>query len=511
MITKSLFVEYINNPKLARRHTNDKNIYQNILTKFYAGIDGIAIGKTVEDMAKKLRKDKDIFDINLMKKDFKNRHQSFHKNTMEVVNNWDEILYQAWFCYNNLFCKTDFLIKNNEWTYDIIEVKSKNNIRKWNIEPHLSMELKADCSFQHYLVNKCLWKQFSGKIFLVYLNKDFVKKWEIFPQEILIKEDISNELFSKKEIERYIENMEQELCLNKNEFNKLYPYNGGDFISYFWKDIPEKSIWQIPGIWIKKADFFNKWKFFIDDLSSEDNIILLKNWEEETKSSRYLKLWNQWIKIIDKKIIQKEFEKLKYPLFFYDYETISSPIPLFDWTSPWQQAVVQYSLHKVEENGNITHKEYLIDHSTDTNKEIINQLVVDLEWGNGTYIVWFKWFENKRNEESATMYPEFRKALEKVNEHTFDLMEIFQNLHYFHRDFKGSASIKKVLPVLTEISYDNMEIGNWAIATGILANIQKWMIVWKELEAQKKNLLKYCEQDSRAMVRIWQEVVKEIK
>jgi hypothetical protein len=56
------------------------------------------------------------------------------------------------------------------------------------------------------------------------------------------------------------------------------------------------------------------------------------------------------------------------------------------------------------------------------------------------------------------MYPEFKEILERINNNTFDLMEIFQNLLYFHRDFKGSASIKKVLPVLTEISYDNMEI-----------------------------------------------------
>ena len=109
------------------------------------------------------------------------------------------------------------------------------------------------------------------------------------------------------------------------------------------------------------------------------------------------------------------------------------------------------------------------------------------------------------------MYPEFKETLETTNENTFDLMEIFQNLLYFHRNFKGSASIKKVLPVLTEINYDNMEIWNWAVATEILANIQKAFIVWEALKKQKKNLLKYCEQDSRAMVRIWQEVKKDIE
>jgi hypothetical protein len=56
-----------------------------------------------------------------------------------------------------------------------------------------------------------------------------------------------------------------------------------------------------------------------------------------------------------------------------------------------------------------------------------------------------------------------------------------------------------------------MEIWNRAVATEILANIQKGLLVWDELYKQKKNLLKYCEQDSWAMVRIWQEVMKQIR
>jgi hypothetical protein len=39
-------------------------------------------------------------------------------------------------------------------------------------------------------------------------------------------------------------------------------------------------------------------------------------------------------------------------------------------------------------------------------------------------------------------------------------MDIFKDMQYFHRDFSGSASIKKVLPVLTDISYDDLEVGN---------------------------------------------------
>ncbi len=46
---------------------------------------------------------------------------------------------------------------------------------------------------------------------------------------------------------------------------------------------------------------------------------------------------------------------MQYPICFYDYESISTPIPLLDGVSPYQQAVVQYSLHKLFEDGHIEH------------------------------------------------------------------------------------------------------------------------------------------------------------
>jgi hypothetical protein len=66
-------------------------------------------------------------------------------------------------------------------------------------------------------------------------------------------------------------------------------------------------------------------------------------------------------------------------LFFYDYETVTSPVPLFDGTSPWQHIVVQYSVHKIEADGTITHREALIDGQITNNQAIIDQLYTDLE------------------------------------------------------------------------------------------------------------------------------------
>lgn len=83
-------------------------------------------------------------------------------------------------------------------------------------------------------------------------------------------------------------------------------------------------------------------------------------------------------------------ESIHFPIFFYDYETIAWPVPLLEGTSPWQQCVVQYSVHRMDEDGTISHKEAIIGAGAKDNETIVQQLVQDLENGEGTYVVWFK-------------------------------------------------------------------------------------------------------------------------
>ena len=83
----------------------------------------------------------------------------------------------------------------------------------------------------------------------------------------------------------------------------------------------------------------------------------------------------------------------------------------------------------------------------------------------------YKGFENSRNNENAKTYPEYAPILQKVNANTFDLMEIFSELLYFDRKFQGSSSIKKVLPVMTNISYEGMNVSNGAVAAELLTQL----------------------------------------
>lgn len=91
----------------------------------------------------------------------------------------------------------------------------------------------------------------------------------------------------------------------------------------------------------------------------------------------------------------------------------------------------------------------------------------------------------------------------------FDLMEIFSKNLYVDAAFKGSASIKKVLPVIVpELSYDSLGIRKGDQA------VERWekMIDADTPEEEKeqiaKDLLEYCKLDTLAMVRIYEKLME---
>lgn len=509
-LTKSIFKEFTDTPKLAWYHLNNKEVYQTIQKDMYWTMDWAAIGQSVENMVKQLYAGKDMIEVNTADIGPHNRHQVYDEFSRKAIEFNPDVAYQAGFAIDDLFAKTDFLVKNESWTYDLIEVKSKNAIRDDNKDQTLMDELVADVSFQRYVLQKTLGEKFSGNCYIMYLNKDFKKHGEIIPSEILKQELVNDDLMTDDAIEWVLATMRSDLLLSSDDFNKKYPYDGGDYFTYFGEKPPKKSIRNIAGIDKKrKKALYDAWKILIDDVTDQDVLTILCNkGGGDSKCSKFMNLRKQGDTVIDKEAIKQRLSALVFPLFFYDYETISFPIPVLEWLWPRGQTVVQYSVHRIDSDLTITHKDCVIQPGETDNKRIITSIIKDLESGNGTYIVWNKAFECGRNKESEILYPEYAEAFEKINNNTFDLMTIFSDQLYFDRRCLWSASIKKVLPVLTEISYDNMEVWNGGDAMTLLYEIQQGNIKWAKLEHAVKNLLTYCEQDTRAMVRIW-EVVKE--
>lgn len=457
-LTKSLFVEFCASPKLAWWHCNDKKTYGLIQEEMYGDMDGLAIGQSVEEMVKRIYPDRTIalIDTEKMRKD---RHGTYYQRTMKVMEQATGVIYQPAFVREDLFVKCDFLVPGQDGKYDLVEVKAKNKIHKDSRSDGkvggVISDLLADVSIQNYVLRRVLGDKFSGKCYIAHLNKEYIRHGEIDPTQLIKQELVSDELWPDTEIERILGLMRQAMTMDLETFTAKFPYDGSDYMTYYGKEPPARSIRSITRLGAEqRVKLLNIGKTDLASLEDED-IELLRNAKlEETPAYRYLQLRKKGEVVIDKEAIAHELETLVYPLYFYDYETISNPIPVFDGTCSRQQIVVQYSLHKVEADGTTTHFQGLLEPGAKTNEQLVNKMLTDMDdCRQGTRIVWYKGFENYRNAEIGKLFPDLAEKFQYINDHTFDLMEVFSKQLYFDRKFEGSASIKNVLPVLTDISY----------------------------------------------------------
>ena len=200
-----------------------------------------------------------------------------------------------------------------------------------------------------------------------------------------------------------------------------------------------------------------------------------------------------------------------------DYETFGTAVPIHDGYTPYQQIVFQHSLHVIESEGaEPKHYEYLVTDTDEPSANVAKRLL-SVVGDAGTIIVWNKGFECGRNRELGKLQPEYADRLDSINKRTYDLMDCFKKAYYVDYRFHGSASIKKVLPVLVpELSYKVMNIGEGTAA------MMAWYQITHDANSAfdedsihlkdniKQDLLKYCELDTWAMVEIWRKLISTL-
>jgi len=520
-LTKTLYREFLQCPKYAWFHVHNKEFYNYIQEHLYWPDDleeeaTESEEKEVENLFLSQYSDNRVLDLS----ENRGNPEILHQRTLQAIFDKIHVIYQGWLLFGGVFTIFDILLydKDNDG-YILLEIKSKNSIRNDNKVPVLLPEILHDVSIQQYVL-----KNFTKimDIQIGHLNGDYVKKGEVDVYSITTKESVLWEVVKDEEIKDNIAVIIPALLLTEAEFERRYPYNWCKPLLYFGPNDTSRSKWSIfsiprvtqAKIWPKgaKSHAIVEWHSSnfknIEDIDQESIDALSDSYKLFIR--KYL-----WGDIIDKATIKWLLDQLEFPLFFYDYETINCPIPLLDNTRPWQQVVCQYSLHKLENiealdhPEQILHFEWLIESCCESNRDLIEKFVEDIGpvWA-WTFIVWHKTFECSRNKEIAEEYPEFADVFVHINEHTFDLKDLVSGEHdyaYFLRDFKWSASIKYILPAMTDMTYDWMEIPNWKIAAWTIKNLLR-----KENELDRSNLLKYCKQDTFAMVKIYHRLLVDI-
>ena len=416
-------------------------------------------------------------------------------DTKSLLNIKNIVITEASFNYDNNFCSVDILKKDDD-KYEMYEVKSSTEIKDIYVD---------DISYQYYVLKSLGYNVVKASI--VYINKNYIKNGDLNLKELFNIEDVTNKVIENfDKVEKNIldikENISEETDIGMQCFE---PYDC-PFFKYCSKNLPSPNVFDLGWYFAskKKVDFYHKGIIKYEDVLKEKISDKPATQIEHALSNKEPK--------IDKNFIKKFMDNLTYPLYFLDYESIQPAIPELDGTKPYQQLCFQYSLHILDKDGNLTHKEYLSsDYNGDFMRGLCEQLVKDIPL-NSCILAYSKKFEVSRTNEMASRYSNLSDHLLNIAGNIKDLQDIFSTQSYYEENMAGRYSIKVVLPTLfpndPSLDYHNLEQvhkGDEASSAFIsLRNMNE-----EDRKVLRENMLKYCELDTYAMVKIF-EKLKEV-
>ena len=423
-------------------------------------------------------------------------------NTRKCIDSGVEVICEASFTHDGSYCAVDILKKGTDG-YAIYEVKSSTDADK---------DVYAqDVAYQKYILTNS-GVHVTGT-YLVCIDSNYVLNGELDIHALFQIQDIGETVAQEYAIvESQIATAKKMLALSAVEpdvdldVHCHKPYDCA-FWEYCSRHLPKQSVFNL-----YRLNFGRKIAYYQNGITTYDQ---LQNEQLNDKLRMQVECGINDTMYIDKVQIARFLRMLSYPLYFLDFETIQLVVPEFQGTHPYQQIPFQYSLHYIEkENGELKYKEFLGVSGDDPRRSLAEQLCNDIPM-DVCETAYNKAFECTRLKELAYAFPDLAMHLLNIRDHIIDLLIPFQSGWYYVPAMGGSFSIKSVLPALfpdnPKMDYHNL--------SGIVHNGSEAMIIFsqikemspKEQKTAKLSLLKYCELDTFAMVKIWQKLVEVSK
>lgn len=422
----------------------------------------------------------------------------------EVALSKTDTILQGRFEVNNLTCIVDVLTKLDDKSYKLVEIKSSTKVKP---------EHEYDLAFQVYVLEQCGLK--IDVVSVIHVNNEYVRRGEIDPKQLVTESDVTNEVLNLLEVTSQ-KISEAFLVLEDKSIPDISPRYANplgiigttwfaewlDIYSNLTANLDKYSIYSLAGINSKQISDY-------EDLGIKLMRDIPDNQVARERQLNQIIATRNSVRITEKVKIKEFLKTIQYPIYFFDYETLSSIIPPFDGTSPYRDYPFQYSLHILDASDTeLRHTEYLHVENSNPMPSLLKKLNEDVG-DAGTILVWNMSYEKSCNERMANMYPEHKVFLQKFNERIIDLMTPFSEMWFVDKDFFGSASIKNVLPVLVpELSYKEMDVSDGLKARRMWTQT---VLEGKNQDNREKiieDLLKYCTLDTFAMVKIFETLKK---
>jgi predicted RecB family nuclease len=423
-------------------------------------------------------------------------HKQAVESTLKAMLDPDvKSIYEAAFVYDGVRIRVDILERLDDGAWNLVEVKSSTSVK----EVYFS-----DVAVQYYVLEGCGLK--INRAGILHISNEYVYDGRNLDLESLFSYgDLTDPTISMQPvIPGQLEELKGMLAAEGAPEIRPSRHCHKPYTCEFWdhctKDMPEFWVYNISGIGQDKLDELAGMGIqAIGDIPETFEL-------NEIQDRIRVAVASQQEYISDQ--LETELKDVAYPVHFLDFETIGPALPRYADTRPYQTIPFQWSDHILCEDGKLEHREYLCNTDRDPRREFTQTLIEAL--GTEGSIVIYTSYETGVLNSLIEHFPQSASELQSAIDRFVDLYAIIKR-NYYHPEFYGSFSLKYVLPALVpEMSYKNL-----AIQDGMQASIDYLRMIDSETPcdvkaAIREDLLIYCGQDTLAMVKIRDALLKRV-
>ncbi len=404
--------------------------------------------------------------------------------TRELLQRKPAAIYEAWFLGDETYAGVDIL-EHGPRGYGVIEVKATNRLKPEHI-PDVAVQvhvlrrsgLPVERAELMHLNPECRYPDLSN----LFVREDVTAVVE----GVLL--GVPDELQAQR---RMLEGPLPEVPIGDH---CTRPYDC-PFLDRCWPKLPESHVSKLYRIERKRV-----LELEADGIATMHD--LPTDLELSVIHQRQVKAVRSGTMVVESSL-KDALRQFASPLAFLDFETVSLAIPRWAGCRPWQLVPVQFSVHMEQRGRGLVHHEWLADGPEDP-RPALAEALVDACAGAKSVVAYYASFERDCIRHLKEAVPKLARELERIERRLVDLLPTVRN-HVYHPDFGGSFSIKKTLPALVPgLSYGDLKINEGETATVELLRLMFRGDAMKpgEQAELREALLRYCERDSWAMVKM---------
>lgn len=397
------------------------------------------------------------------------------------------LLYNPIFYFHPFFSKIDIFLKKSEGVCEIIDISGNSNPKQENI---------IDLAFQKFVLELCGWRV--ENITVLFVNPNSIHELPIHVPTFF-------------KIQSVIEKIDSLLGVVRNRAKYLREITELPATSEFsCRGVKECKVpgecFSLPAdatiqYLRENAELVKKQildrKYYLREIPTENSLL-----SEKQKIQIGCEITGT--PHINSEKISEFLQKIRFPIYFLDFEAINPVIPIYPKTRAFQHIPFLFSLHTLSEDGVLSHNTYIEIEPTDPREKILEILSKQIQPG-GSILCFDDTIEKKCLKESSSVYTEFSPWWELIREDFVDISTVFKNLYYYHPMQNGSTSLKSLLKPLTGLEYKT-EIQDGNSANHLYLNLILETVENKNRERTRENLRDYCTMDTLALVEIYKKL-----